>query len=363
MKKLILIIALIIVMQVPLVLALTYNAADNATFNNGYAWSGHPTKDRAKQWATDLQAITEVGVQLGTGKIWYVDSGRSASGDGKSWIRAVITLDEAFVLSAADGGASRGDVVLVAQGHSETFITQSADLDVIGIRVIGIGHGSLRPTILYNHADAEVAVGADNCSIYNFRFLSTITGVLMGIEVEDGVDYFHIEGCEFTSQGDAVGTDEFVEAINFVNNNIGCTVKGNVFNAEAAGAAHAIFCDADTSRLSIIGNDIRGDYSVACIGGDTTAVTDLLIHQNILINGSLVADGGINAVASISLLDASAGLISKNIVVSDVATALLMRVADDMTFVDNDVTDRDGDEFSSGPESTGASVAIFVDGG
>jgi hypothetical protein len=251
-------------------------------------------------------------------------------------------------------------VIYVAQGHAETFITESLDVDKIGITIIGCGSGSLKPTITYNHANAEVAIGADNCSIYNIRFLSSITDVLMGIEVEDGVDYFHIEGCEFDV--DLAGTDDFVEAINFVNNNTGCTIKNCKFNAGAGGAAHAIFCDADTDRLSVIGCDIRGDYSVACIGGDTTAITDVLIQGNILINGDLVADAGINAVAAISLLDGSAGLICDNRIVSDVATGLLMRVADDCVFQNNYISDDDGDEFSGVTEDTAVSITAMADG-
>lgn len=344
MKKLIIFIVCVLTLCAA---GLTYNASDKATFQNGYAWSGHPQKDRASIWAADLQALTEVGVQLGTGSIFYVDSGRTVSGDGLSWERAVITIDEA-VNKCTD---SQGDVILVAQGHSETFIAQSLDLDVIGITVIGVGRGSLRPTIVFNHANAEVAIGADNVAVYNMRFITSITAVLMGIEVEDGVAWFHIEGCEFTSAGDAIGTDEFLEAINFVNDNTSCSIVGNSFNAEAAGAAHAILADADTSRLSIVGNDIRGDYSVACIGGDTAASTDILIKDNILINGSLVADTGIGEVAAIVLLDATAGLIANNLIVSDVATALLMRVADDCVFMMNTVSDTDGDEFSGTPEA------------
>ena len=114
--------------------------------------------------------------------------------------------------------------------------------------------------------------------------------------------------------------------------------------------------------MSIIGCDIRGDYSVACIGGDTTASTDILIKDNILINGALVGDGGINAVAAIVLLDATGGFIADNRIVSDVATGLLMRVADDCVFMNNFISDTDGDEFSGTTEDTAASITAHADG-
>lgn len=311
-------------------------------------------------WISTLNTdIANASFNLGTGRVFYVDSGVSngTSATGLTPATATPTLDIAINLCED----SRGDIIYVMQGHAETWIVQAADADVIGITIIGLGKGSLRPTFTYNHADAELAIGADNVTITNCRFISTITDVLMGIEVEDGVDYFEISNCSFTVE--TIADDEFLEAINFVNGNIGCTIINNTFNAAAAGAEHAIFMDADTDTTSIIGNDIRGDYSIACIGGDTAASTDLLIQGNTLINGSLVGDDGINAVAAIVLLDSTAGLIANNNIVSDVATGLLMRVADDMTFVNNWITDRDGDEFGAATESTSASITVFVDGG
>lgn len=327
--------------------------------------TAQPTEDLVKLLRAKFSQhnidIASAGFNLGTGKVFYVDSnaGGSSTSVGTSPASAVPTLDAGINLCTA----SRGDVVYVMQGHAETWTDQAVDADVIGITIVGLGKGSLRPTFTYNDTDSELAIGANNVTISNCRFIASVTGVLMGIEVEDGVDYFEISDCEFTDAGDAVGTDEFVEAINFVNANIGCSIINNKFNAKAAGAAHAIFMDADTDQTSIIGNDIRGDYSVACIGGDTAASTDLLIKDNILINGSLVTDDGINAVAAIVLLDSTAGLIAGNQIVSDVATGLLMRVADDMTFMDNWITDRDGDEFGAAIETTSASITIFVDGG
>lgn len=320
--------------------------------------SGDVKTNPLYKWIQGANGMIEANMNLGTGEVFYVDSGVTTAGNGNSWGTALATIDEA-VNKCVD---SRGDVILVAQGHAETFIAQALDVDVIGVTIVGCGRGSLRPTITYTHANGEVAIGADNVAIYNMRFISSVTGVLMGMEVEDGVDYFLLSGCEFTDAGDAVGTDEFVEAVNFVNDNTGCTIENCRFNAKAAGAASAIMLDADTDQLTIRNCDIRGDYSVACIAGDTTASTDILIQNNLLINGSLVGDGGINAVAAISLLDSTAGLICDNRIISDVATGLLMRVADDCVFMNNYISDTDGDEFSGTKEDDAASITAHADG-
>lgn len=303
-------------------------------------------------------AATEAQIaELGTAEIFYVDSAVGGS-LGTSWATAVGTFEEAIALCAA----SRGDIIYAAQGHAENFTAEDLDIDKIGITIIGCGRGSLRPTITYTNANGEVAIGANSVTIRNIRFIASVTGVLMGIEVENGFGYFTIEDCEFTDAGDNVGTDEFIEAINFNNDNTGCTIRNCRFIAKAAGAASAIMLDADTDVLTIEGCDIRGTYGTACIAGDTAPSTNLLIRNNLLVNGSLVADGGLNAFPAISVLDSTAGIVMDNRIVSDVGSALLMRVADDMTFLNNFVTDTDGDEFSGTIESGASSVAAHTDG-
>ena len=89
----------------------------------------------------------------------------------------------------------------------------------------------------------------------------------------------------------------------------------------------------------IRGNDIVGDYSVACIGGDTTLSTDYRIERNLLVNGNANALG---AVAAIVLLTGSLGIIRDNTIFSDVATFLLMVTADTTLYSNNSCSDDSG---------------------
>jgi len=289
------------------------------------------------------------------GSVWYVDSGATGTGTAADWTNADITIELALVHCTA----SAGDIIYVAPGHAESFTGEDLDIDKIGVQIIGLGTGSLKPTITYTHANGEVAIGAASVSIKNIRFFASVTDVLMGIEVETGIDYFTIEDCEFVVDSD--GTDEFAEAINFVSANENCTIKNCIFNAKAGGAVAAIMLDDTVDCLSITGNEIRGDYSSACIFSDGAA-TDLLICNNFLINGALVADGGANAEPTIELANNSAGFIADNRMVSDVATGILMHVADDCTFMNNFITDDDGDEFDGQVASSAASIAGHTDG-
>ncbi|MHC4215830.1 MAG: hypothetical protein ACYSWP_20975, partial [Planctomycetota bacterium] len=64
----------------------------------------------------------------------------------------------------------------------------------------------------------------------------------------------------------------------------------------------------------------------------------------------------INTVAVLSFANSSSGLIADNRFVANTGTGLLARVADDMTFINNFLTNTDGDEFSGAIESGAASI-------
>ncbi len=331
MKRLIFIIVVIMAMCMP-ALGVTYSANDKGTFNNAYQWTGG-AKDRATVWAQDIEALAEVGVQLGPGsQIWYVDSGRSASGDGTAWNRAVITLEEANVLSLADSGASRGDYILVAPGHAETLTGADAvDLDVIGITVIGLGNGSLKPTFSMSAAADEFAIGVDNVSISNLKFSIASSAVAMVIDIQDGVDYAVISNCEFVTSTTTGAPKIF---INLANNNTGCVIANNTFDSQQTLLSDtAIKMDADTNQTVISNNLIQGDYLYACIWGDTTLSTEILIKGNLLVNGS---SDSIIAQPAIDLLTGTTGYVIDNYIVCNVATVFAaMETADAVMLFNN----------------------------
>lgn len=307
-----------------------------------------------------LARLGQSGIDVGD--VFFVDSvtGNGAD-DATTWALAEATIDGAIDLCTANVG----DTIIVAPGHTETFTAaDSFDADQAGINIIGLGRGTNAPLLLFNHANAEVVVGADNVVIQNIRFASTITGVSIGMDIEANADYTLVKDCTFIDEGDNIGTDEFLIAVRIGNACIGTRIENCKFQARAAGAQSAINFTDDTDQTEIIDCDIQGDYAVACIDSSTAnaAQTNMLIKDNILVNGSLVGDGGLNAVAAMSMLDASSGLVTGNLIASDVATALLMTVADDFVFMNNYVTDDDGDEFDGGARNSAASVGGHTDG-
>ena len=227
--------------------------------------------------------------------------------------------------------ANRGDVIYVMPGHSETIVEASAiDFDVAGVKIVGLGHGSKMSEIEFNHASATVAIGADNVVIENMRFNASITTVGAAIIVEDGVDYAVIRGCMFDV--DTAGTDEFTDCINFVNDNSYCVVEDNVMDMGIAAAVSAVHMDADTAFISIRRNVIRGDYSTACIRGDTTLSTNVLIEDNLLVNG---IGGNLGTEPAIELLTGTHGIIRRNDIVCNLATKAASIVANTCFLFEN----------------------------
>ncbi len=316
-------------------------------FRNGYAWSGHSSKDFATQWAQDVEDVATLGYNLGTGKVYYVDSGVLSEGDGTSWSAARDTIDEAINLCTAD----RGDFILVAQGHNEVVAASGIVCDIAGVTIHGMGSGSLKPMLDYDAATGNTWVSADNVTLVNLRFVSGITGGEVAVVASSGADYFTLRGCEF-GYGEAWKTDEFLTAVKFYTNNAAQgghgLVEGCTFAADQAGAAQAVSFEA-CSGIIFRNNNITGNYSVADIK-NTAGAINVEVYDNTIINGHLNVTGGLNAQPVLEFAATTAGLIKHN----DFAALLgvqSMRVADDCTFIGNFVTTSAGDEFSGFYES------------
>lgn len=269
------------------------------------------------------------------GKVLWVNSttvlpdlgkGSSDGNDG-TYLRPLATIDAAV----AKCKANRGDVIYVMPGHVETIGAASAlDLDVAGVRLIGLGHGSKQARCDFTAAAGTVAVGADDVIIENINFHANVDSVALGLVIEDGVDHCVVRNCKFDVE--TSGTDEFDIAIQMVNNNTSTLIEGCTFDMGLADAVAAIKMDADTDKTTIRNNVIRGDYATANINGDTTLSTNVDIHGNLLENG---IGGNLNAQPVIELLTGTTGTIRDNYCVCNLATKVASIVSDTCLLFEN----------------------------
>ena len=81
--------------------------------------------------------------------------------------------------------SNRGDIIAVMPGHTESISSAGAiACDVNGVAVVGLGVGSLKPTLTWDTANtATMTVSADNVTFYNMRFESGFADITAMIPI------------------------------------------------------------------------------------------------------------------------------------------------------------------------------------
>lgn len=94
--------------------------------------------------------------------------------------------------------ASRGDTILVAPGHTETISSATAlSIATAGVTIVGLGIGSMRPTITLDTANtATINVTANNVRISNILFIGNFLAIASVFTLTTAAD-FQLLGCEF----------------------------------------------------------------------------------------------------------------------------------------------------------------------
>lgn len=77
--------------------------------------------------------------------------------------------------------ANRGDTIYVAPGHTEAVTSTSLDLDVAGVTIIGLGSGSMKPTLSFGVTSSRINVTASDGTWKNFRFTAAVGDVVTAV--------------------------------------------------------------------------------------------------------------------------------------------------------------------------------------
>lgn len=178
-------------------------------------------------------------------------------------------------LASGDVVANRGDVILLAPGHTETVTAAGGiTLDIAGVSVIGLGRGSLRPTINFTTAvGASFLITAANTSVENVLFTGGIDALTNPIHIQAADCLLKdIETRDVTGQAtDFIVTTAAADRLK---------IDGwKHVGAVAAGAATALSI-VGGDNIEVDNFDIDGNFSVAGIENVTTAATNLKIGVN-----------------------------------------------------------------------------------
>lgn len=222
--------------------------------------------------------IRGVPVQVAhPGQVFYVNNSSAlpqrgvngSDGNPGTWLKPFATIDYAI----GQCTAGRGDIIYVMPGHAETIGSAAAiALDVAGVAIIGLGVGSLRPTLNYTATGSTITMSAANCSIKNVLFTGGIDAVVKMIVVS-AADCT-IEGCELR---DVIG--QMTDGILTTAGANRLKILNHIHNGDTAAGTNAAIAIVGGDRIEITIDDMDGNFAVGGIDIRTTATTNLKVYN------------------------------------------------------------------------------------
>jgi hypothetical protein len=220
---------------------------------------------------------------------WFIDSVNGTDGAGYGLGRGASALASLAYLmtNATTLGLGAYDTVYLMPAHAEAFAAAAdCTLATAGMRLIGLGHGSLIPTFtLGTDPGATLDVSATNVLVKNIKIISDLADVTAGITAAATADGLTVEDCIFT---DGALAKELVIGISFAALLDGAVVRNCQFytdvSAETGGCASCVSFVGGSIRSLIEGCVAHGHYTVACIDNSAAAATQLVIRNNALAN-------------------------------------------------------------------------------
>jgi hypothetical protein len=237
-----------------------------------------------------------MGLPVGGGNVFWVDSGYTGGASDGSFKRPFITLERMF--NSGKLTASNGDVVYLKPGHTETIATATTwSFDLAGVSVIGLGVGAQRPLFTFTTATTStIPVSVADAMIANCVFSANFDSVVAVFTLTAAVN-FTLVSCKFK---DTSATD--VSFVNLVDTSTvdnaadGLTILGCEWLTEDNASATVLKADATVDSVRIEG--CRFNLYGAAANAGTIAIvaadkqlTNLVVKDNVIRNQAVDAAG------------------------------------------------------------------------
>jgi hypothetical protein len=247
---------------------------------------------------------TIAGLEQHPGDIFFVHSGTGTNGAGygRNPDAPLATIDYAVGLCTAD----KGDVIYVLPGHAEVVSAAAGlDLDVAGISIIGLGNGSLQPTVtLDTIVTADVDVDAANITVENIHFIADFADITAAIDVN--ADNFTLRKCRFTGDNAGKNAKIWVQDAAAGGSDRITIEDCYCLDRDAANTHFVNFAGTGDGHI-VRRNTLLGDWGTGAIAG-AGVITNCVITDNVISNAATDADSGINLAAG------ATGLVMRNLV-------------------------------------------------
>ena len=197
-----------------------------------------------------------------SGTPFFVHSGKGdSSRNGQDPDRPLATIDQAInKCTATSSTYPKSDYVIVLPGHTETISAASGfDLDVAGVTVLGLGRGTLRPTLTYSVATSTGAVGANGTALVNLLHVASIDSLVVMIDV-DATTGFLLEANEFRDAS-SVGIIDTVD----IADEVDVVIRNNRWYETDTGVGQSCLLGTTLTRLIVDDNDMDKDAQTGCV--------------------------------------------------------------------------------------------------
>jgi hypothetical protein len=164
------------------------------------------------------------GPIITTGSVFFVDDSGSNNNSGADPTQPFATL--AYAESQCTAGV--GDIIVLMPGHAETVAT-AITLNTQGLKVVGLGHGALRPNFTVGVAGDIVTLDADDIWLDNIMFTGHATTAATSFIDINGNDDIIISNCLF------MGAEKPTESITVAAGSDRLVFENCVFHHTAAG--------------------------------------------------------------------------------------------------------------------------------
>lgn len=227
-----------------------------------------------------------------TGSVFFVCSAAANASDAANYGSSPSTPFATIDYAVGRCTANAGDIIYVMPGHAETVSAAGGlDLDVAGISIIGLGSGTLQPTVTLDTANtADVDVDAANITVENIHFRANFADIAAAIDV-NATD-FTLRRCRFSEVTTNMNAKIWVQDAAAAGSSR-LTIEG--CHCIALDAANTHFVNfAGTGDGHIVRNNVLiGDWGTMCIGG-AGVVTNAAILDNRISNAATDNDSCIN---------------------------------------------------------------------
>lgn len=219
---------------------------------------------------------------------------------------------------------NRGDLILVLPGHTEEITSGSIACDVAGVTIVGLGSGSLKPTLSFGATTSKITVSAANCTFKNFRFTAAVGDVVTAVLHATAAQNTQYIDIEFY----ATSTFNFINCYTLGAANIsdGCKWVNNYLVTADAGQLALVITAASQRDLKFYGNNVS--HAATAAGLLTGGAADFLgidVVGNFVQTGQ--TDGSVGVLVITTSTASSGRIVDNDMKTADAAANVAIPIA------------------------------------